>query len=98
VITKAALLTRILKVDQRAKVVLLNIDVVVADAVGLVSHNGRTVWLPFCDGDWEAESQRIHAKVTELLEKQLNTTGFFGSVDPKLDADAFNSFIGTFGI
>ena len=69
---KAALLTRIVKVDEQAKRILLNVDLVVAAADGLLSHSGRTAWVALHGGDWESESQRIHTRLSNVLENQLN--------------------------
>jgi hypothetical protein len=73
VIANAALLTRIVKVDEQAKMVLLNVDLVVAAADGLLSHSGRTAWVALHGGDWESESQRIHTRFSNILENQLNS-------------------------
>ena len=75
--TKAALLTRVLKVDQRAKTALVNLDLVLADEDGLVSHEGLTVSLVVQDGDWQSESEALHAKFSKLLEQQLSSTTLF---------------------
>jgi hypothetical protein len=43
VTTKGALLNKVLKVDEQAKTALINLDLVLADEDGLVSHEGLTV-------------------------------------------------------
>jgi hypothetical protein len=73
VTAKAALLTQIVKVDEQAKMVLLNVDLVVAAADGLLSHSGRTAWVALHGGNWESESQRIHTRLSNILENQLNS-------------------------
>jgi hypothetical protein len=83
VITKGILLTQVSKVDEGAKRFLLNVDLLVADADGLVSHTGRSAWLAFSDGDWESESERIHLKLTGLLEKRLTGAALFETLDLK---------------
>jgi hypothetical protein len=73
VTAKAALLTQIVKVDEQAKMVLLNVDLVVAAADGLLSHSGRTAWVALHGGNWESESERIHTRLSNILENQLNS-------------------------
>jgi hypothetical protein len=70
---KAALLTRIVKVDEQAKMVLLTVDLVVAASDGLLSYSDRTAWVALHGGDWESESQSIHARLSNVLENQLNS-------------------------
>ena len=77
-IAKAALLTQIVKVDEQAKMVLLNVDLVVAAADVLVSHSGCTARVAFHGDDWESESQRIHTRLSNILENQLNSFSELG--------------------
>jgi hypothetical protein len=79
VTTKGAVLTRVLKVDAQAKTALINLDLVLADEDGLVSHQGLTVTLLIQDGDWQSQSQALHSKFSKLLEQRLSSTTIFGA-------------------
>ncbi|MBV8211619.1 MAG: hypothetical protein JOZ08_00155 [Verrucomicrobia bacterium] len=72
-IPKPALLTRIVKVDEQKKMALLNVDLLVVCADGLLSHSGRTAWVALHGGDWESESQRIHTRLSSILNNQVNS-------------------------
>ena len=80
-ITKAALLTQILKVDEKAKTALINVDLVLAEEDGLVSHEGLTVSLKFDDGDWQSASEALHSEFSELLEERLSNTALLDAPD-----------------
>ena len=75
--TKGALLTRVLKVDEQAKKVLINLDLVLADEGGLVRHEGLTVSLVLHDGDWQSQTEALHSEFSNLLEQQLSSTTLF---------------------
>jgi hypothetical protein len=79
VTTKGALLTQVLKVDEQAKTALINLDLVLADEDGLVSHEGLTLSLIFHDGDWQSESEALHSEFSKLLEERLSSTSLFGA-------------------
>jgi hypothetical protein len=79
VTTKGVLLTQVLKVDEQAKTALINLDLVLADEDGLVSHEGLRVSLIFRDGDWRSESEALHSEFSKLLEERLSSTSFFGA-------------------
>ena len=72
-----ALLTKVLKVDEQAKKALINLDLVLADEDGLVSHEGLTVSLIFHDGDWRSQTEALHSEFSKLLEQQLSSTKLF---------------------
>ena len=75
--TKAALLTRVLKVDEQAKTALINLDLVLADEDGLVSREALTVSLILQDGDWQSQSEAIHSEFSRLLEHRLSSSTLF---------------------
>jgi len=77
VITKGALMTQVLKVDEQAKTLLVKLDVVLADEGGLVSHEGLTVSLVFQNGDWQSQSEAIHSEFSRLLEHRLSSSTLF---------------------
>jgi hypothetical protein len=79
VTTKGALLTQVLKVDQQARTALINLDLVLADEDGLISHEGLTVSLALRDGDWRSESEALHSECSKLLEERLGSTSLFGA-------------------
>ena len=72
--TKGALLTRVLKVDEHAKIALINLDLLLADEGGLVTHKGLTVSLLCRDGDWQSPSEALHSEFSKLLEQSLKGT------------------------
>ena len=80
-ITKGALFTRVLKVDEQAKTALINLDLVLADEDGLVIHDGLTVSLIFHDGEWQSESEALHSEFSKLLQEELRSTILFGPPD-----------------
>jgi hypothetical protein len=76
--TKAALLTRVIRINDQRDKVLLNMDLVVTDSDGWTSHNQHAAWVPFADGTWESESAKVHATLSELLEDRFNSPLLFG--------------------
>ena len=76
--TKAALLTRIIRINDQRDKVLLNMDLVVTDSDGRTCHNQHAAWVPFADGTWESESAKVHATLSELLEDRFNSPLLFG--------------------
>ena len=76
--TKAALLTRVIRINDQRDKVLLNMDLVVTDSDGRTSHNQHAAWVPFADGIWESESAKVHATLSELLEDRFNSPLLFG--------------------
>lgn len=76
--TKAALLTRVIRINDQRDKVLLNMDLVVTDSDGRTSHNQHAAWVPFADGTWESESAKVHATLSELLEDRFNSPLLFG--------------------
>lgn len=76
--TKAALLTRVIRINDQRDKVLLNMDLVVTDSDGRTSHNQHAAWVPFADGTWESESAKVHATLSELLEDRLHSPLLFG--------------------
>ena len=76
--TKAALLTRVIRINDQRDKVLLNMDLVVTDSDGRTSHNQHAAWVPFADGIWESESAKVHATLSELLADRFNSPLLFG--------------------
>ena len=76
--TKAALLTRVIRINDQRDKVLLHMDLVVTDSDGRTSHNQHAAWVPFADGTWESESAKVHATLSELLEDRFNSPLLFG--------------------
>ena len=76
--TKAALLTRVIRINDQREKVLLHMDLVVTDSDGRTSHNQHAAWVPFADGTWESESAKVHATLSELLEDRFNSPLLFG--------------------
>lgn len=76
--TKAALLTRVIRINDHRDKVLLNVDLVVTDSDGRTSHNQHAAWVPFADGTWESESAKVHANLSELLQDRFNSPLLFG--------------------
>jgi len=70
---KAPLLTRIVKFDEEKQMVLISFDLLMAGVDGLLSHNGRTAWVTLNGTDWESESQRIHTRLSDILQTQLKS-------------------------
>ena len=70
---KAALLTRIVKFDEEKQMVLISVDLLMAGADGLLSHNGRTAWVTLNGTDWESEGHRIHTRLSDILQSQLKS-------------------------
>jgi hypothetical protein len=68
----AALLTQVLKVDEEADMILLNVDLLLAGGDGLVGHKGRT-GVRLHGGDWESASEQIHVNLSKLIKDQLNS-------------------------
>jgi hypothetical protein len=79
VTTKGALLTQVLKLDRQAKTALINLDLVIADERGLISHEGLTVSLSVQDGDWQSPSEALHSEFTKLLKQRLSGTKLFAA-------------------
>jgi hypothetical protein len=75
---KAALLTRVVRIDEEGDKVLLNMDLVVTDSDGRLSHNGHTAWVSFGESGWESECEKVHADLSKLLEDRLNSPLLFG--------------------
>jgi hypothetical protein len=76
--TKAALLTRVIRINDQRDKVLLNMDLVVTDSDGRTSHNQHAAWVPFADGTRESESAKVHANLSELLQDRFNSPLLFG--------------------
>ena len=75
---KAALLTRVIRINEEGDKALLNMDLVVTDSDGRVSHNQHAAWVPFVDGSWESESAKVHENLSRLLEDRLHSPLLFG--------------------
>jgi len=75
---KAALLTRVIRINEEGDKVLLNMDLVVADSDGRVSHNQHAARVSFVDGSWESESAKVHATLSKLLEDRFHSPLLFG--------------------
>ena len=75
---KAALLTRVIRVNEQGDKVLLNMDLVVTDSDGRVSHNQHAAWVSFADGSWESESEKVHANLSRFLEDRRHSPLLFG--------------------
>ena len=75
---KAALLTRVIRINEQGDKALLNMDLVVTDSEGRVSHNQHAAWVSFADGSWESESAKVHAHLSTLLEDRLHSPLLFG--------------------
>ena len=75
---KAALLTRIIRTNEEEDKVLLNMDLVVTDSDGRVSHNQHAAWVSFADGSWESESAKVHESLSRFLEDRLHSPLLFG--------------------
>jgi len=84
VTVKAALLTRVIRINEEGDKVLLNMDLVVSDSDGRVSHHKPAAWVSFADGGWESESTKVHESLSRLLEDRLHSPllfGLFGAED-----------------
>jgi hypothetical protein len=75
---KAALLTRVIRTNEEGDKVLLNMDLVVTDSDGRVSHNQHAAWVSFVDGSWESESAKVHESLSRLLQDRLHSPLLFG--------------------
>ena len=75
---KAALRTRVIRVNDQGDKVLLNMDLLVTDSDGRVSHNQHAAWVSFADGSWESESAKVHENLSRLLEDRLHSPLLFG--------------------
>ena len=76
--SKAALLTRVIRINEEGDKALLNMDLVVTDSDGRVSHNQHAAWVPFADGSWESESEKVHENLSGLLADRLHSPLLFG--------------------
>ena len=76
--SKAALLTRVIRINKEGDKALLNMDLVVTDSDGRVSHNQPAAWVSFADGSWESESEKVHENLSRLLEDRLHSPLLFG--------------------
>jgi hypothetical protein len=76
--TKAALLTRVIRIDDHRNKVLLNMDLIVTDLEGRTTHNQHAAWVSFVAGAWESESAKVHATLSELLQDRFNSPLLFG--------------------
>ena len=75
---KAALLTRVIRSNEQGEKVLLNMDLVVTDSDGRVSHNQHAAWVSCADGSWESESAKVHATLSGLLQDRFHSPLLFG--------------------
>jgi hypothetical protein len=76
--SKAALLTRVVRFNEEGDKALLNMDLVVTDSDGRVTHNQHAAWVSFADSSWESESEKVHETLSRLLEDRLNSPLLFG--------------------
>jgi hypothetical protein len=78
---KAALLIRVLRVDEHAKMMLVNVDLLSVRADGSVNYSGRTQWLSFGGSNWESASQSLHKRLSGFLDDRVKAC-----FDPDLEA------------
>ena len=76
--SKAALLTRVVRINEQGDKALLNMDLVVTDSDGRVSHNQHATWVSFADSSWESESAKVHADLSRFLEDRFHSPLLFG--------------------